>query len=162
MTKAAHTAQATIFDNIEERAIPADEFLFDEYFEDEAYELDLSALLGFEEVPILLVDTDPERAVSRQKEMMEACFGGIGREKKPEKRMGLAMQQLDVEQRHALRLLLIYQDPEALTTHLTRCLADPEYGYGERGYNGRTIAQAMAAISGDDLAGIVTGWLTIY
>jgi NAD(P)-dependent dehydrogenase (short-subunit alcohol dehydrogenase family) len=55
--------------------------------------------------------------------MMEACFGGIGEEKKPEKRMGLAMQQLDVEQRHALRLLLIYQDAEALTAHLARCLA---------------------------------------
>ncbi|NIP71367.1 MAG: hypothetical protein GTO04_20070, partial [Planctomycetales bacterium] len=55
---------------------------------------DLEALLGYEEVPLLLVDTDPERAVARQKEMMDACFGGIGEERKAEKRMGLAMQQL--------------------------------------------------------------------
>lgn len=56
------------------------------------------------------------------------------------------MQQLDIEQRHALRLLLIYQDPTHLAAHLQRCLDDPVYGYGERGDQGRTIAQAMAAL----------------
>ena len=52
---------------------------------------------------------------------MDYCFGGIEEERKPEKRLGLAMQQLDVEQRHALRLLLIYQDPTELAAHLERC-----------------------------------------
>ncbi|GIK38121.1 MAG: hypothetical protein BroJett011_19540 [Chloroflexota bacterium] len=116
--------------------------------------------LDYEEVPILLVDTDGDRALMRQKEMMEVCFGGIGEESKEEKRMGLAMQQLDIEQRHALRLLLIYQDPVELATHLKRCLEDPVYGYGERGDNGRTIAQAMAAIAEEGaLAPVAATWL---
>lgn len=114
----------------------------------------------FEDQPNLLVDTDAERAVARQKEMMDTCFGGIGEETKEEKRMGLAMQQLDIEQRHALRLLLIYQDPAELTAHLQRCLAEPAYGYGERGDQGRTIAQSMAAVSENgDLAAVVAAWL---
>jgi hypothetical protein len=124
---------------------------------------DLSELLGYAEVPLLIVDTDPERAVVRQKEMMDTVFGGIGEEKKVEKRMGLAMQQLDIEQRHALRLLLIYQQPADLVAHLTRCLAEPADGYGERGYNGRTIAQAMAALAEEDeLADIATAWLQAH
>jgi hypothetical protein len=128
-------------------------------FDDEA----LAGLLDFEEVPLLLVDTDPERAVSRQKELMDYCFGGIGEERKEEKRMGLAMQMLDIEQRHALRLLLIYQDVADLAAHLKRCLADPAYGYGERGDQGRTIAQAMAAMAREgDMDGIVTAWFQAH
>ncbi|HEX9922178.1 MAG TPA: hypothetical protein VGD99_05915 [Anaerolineae bacterium] len=125
----------------------------------------LDGLLDYDEQPLLLVDTDPERAVARQKELMDFCFGGIGEERKAEKRLGLAMQQLDVEQRHALRLLLIYQDPAELAAHLERCLADPAYGYGERGDNGRTIALAMAGLLAEDPAGgslaeLATAWLT--
>jgi len=117
-------------------------------------------MLEYEEVPLLLVDTDGDRALARQKEMMGRCFGGIGEETKTEKRMGLAMQQLDIEQRHALRLLLIYEDPQALAAHLSRCLEDPAFGYGERGDNGRTIAQAMAAVAGEgDLAAAAAAWL---
>ena len=69
------TAQAMLFND---EPVPvageAEDILLDEDFEG----LDLEALLGYMEVPILLVDTDPERAVLRQKELMEACFGGIG------------------------------------------------------------------------------------
>ncbi|MCP4287957.1 MAG: hypothetical protein GY792_26560, partial [Gammaproteobacteria bacterium] len=72
------------------------------------------------------------------------------------------MQQLDVEQRQSLRLLLLYQDVEELTAHLVHCLEEPEYGYGERGDNGRTIAQAMKAVSGGDLREIVSEWLSMY
>ena len=148
------TAQARLFDH-------QDEIFDDVVFEEEAF--DLEALLGYEETPLLLVDTDPERAVARQKEMMDHCFGGIGEERKEEKRMGLAMQQLDIENRHSLLLLLTYQEPEALITHLGRCLVNPDYGYGERGCNGRTIAQAMVALAeGDDLSGVATAWLTAH
>jgi hypothetical protein len=149
---AGEQPQATLFDN---------EMQFDEDYnlEESMTEADLSALLGFEEPPLLLVDTDPEQAVARQKEMMDTVFGGIGEERKPEKRLGLAMQQADIEQRHALRLLLVYQDSAELVIHLRRCLEDPVYGYGERGDNGRTIAQAMAALAeGDDIANIAA-WL---
>jgi hypothetical protein len=121
---------------------------------------DDTAAFDYEEQPPLLVDSDPERAVARQKEMMDAVFGGIGEERKPEKRMGLAMQQLDIEQRHALRLLLLYHDPAALTAHLERCLADPQFGYGERGDNGRTVAQAMAALG--SLAEVAAAWLETH
>ena len=78
-------AQTAFFDeaDFDEAALLAEE----EWPDD----LDLTAWLGYEEPPILLVDTDPERAVARQKEMMDYCFGGIGEERKPEKRMGLAM-----------------------------------------------------------------------
>jgi hypothetical protein len=116
----------------------------------------------YEETPLLLVDTDPERAVARQKELMDTVFGGIGEETKAEKRMGLAMQQLDIENRHALRLLLLFQDANHLITHLQRCLADPVYGYGERGDQGRTIAQAMAAVGGDNLAEVAANWLAAH
>lgn len=116
----------------------------------------------YEETPLLLVDTDPERAVARQKEMMDTVFGGIGEETKAEKRMGLAMQELDVENRHALRLLLMFQDAGHLTTHLQRCLADPPYGYGERGDHGRTIAQGMAAVGEDNLAEVAANWLATH
>jgi|GEM_PF-2896529 len=148
------TVQATLFDQEDE--------IFDDVDLDETA-FDLEALLGYEETPLLLVDTDPERAVARQKAMMDHCFGGIGEERKEEKRMGLAMQQLDIENRHALLLLLTHQEPEALITHLGRCLADPDYGYGERGCHGRTIAQAMAALAeGDDLTGVATAWLAAH
>jgi hypothetical protein len=101
-----------------------------------------------------------DRTLARQKELMDTVFGGIGEETKPEKRMGLAMQQADVEQRHALRLLLLYREPVELTRHLQRCLDEPAYGYGERGWNGRTLAQAMAAVSeGDELGQVVAWWL---
>ena len=136
-------------DNVPE---PAD--LFDE---------EAGAWLDFEEQPTLIIDTEPARVLARQKEMMDRVFGGIGAEKKVEKQIGLALQQLDVEQRHALRLLLMYETPAALTTHLERCLADPAYGYGERGDNGRTIAQAMAAVAEDDQLGdLVAQWLAIH
>lgn len=120
-------------------------------------------LLDYEDQPLLLVDTDTERAVERQREMMEACFGGIGSESKQEKRAGLAMQQLDIEQRHALRLLLMFQDPAALAAHLRRCLDDPAFGYGERGDNGRTIARAMASLAPDgDLEPLAAAWLASH
>lgn len=148
------TVQASFFDQ-------QDEIFDDVVFDEEAF--DLETLLGYEETPLLLVDTDPERAVARQKEMMDHCFGGIGQERKEEKRMGLAMQQLDIENRHALLLLLTHQEPETLITHLGRCLADLAYGYGERGCNGRTIARAMAALAeDDDLTGVATAWLTAH
>ncbi len=120
--------------------------------------------MDFEEPPLLLVDADPERALARQKELMDTVFGGIGEEKKPEKRMGLAMQQFDIEIRHALRLLLIYQDAQSLTDHLQRCLDDPAYGYGERGDQGRTIAQAMVALTDEEttLGDIVEAWLEVH
>jgi hypothetical protein len=123
-------------------------------------DIELRDILGYEEVPILLVDTDPERAVARQKEMMDTVFDGIGEEKKEEKRVGLALQQLDIEQRHALRLLLIYENADDLTAHLKRCLDEPGYGYGKRGDNGRTIAQAMAAVG--DLEEIAPLWLETH
>ncbi len=129
----------------------------------------IMAAPDFEETPILLVDTDPERALQRQKEMMDTVFGGIGEESKEEKRMGLAMQQLDIEQRHALRLLLLYENADELAAHLQRCLDDADYGYGERGDNGRTIAQAVAAIAAldgedgqADLAQIAAAWLEAH
>ncbi len=119
--------------------------------------------LDFEEQPTLIIDTEPERVLARQKEMMDYAFGGIGEEKKTEKQIGLALQQLDVEQRHALRLLLLYETPAALTAHLERCLTDPAYGYGERGDQGRTMAQAMAAIAaGSDLADLAAEWLAVH
>jgi hypothetical protein len=146
--------QATFFDQ-------EDEIYDDVVFDEAAF--DLQDLLGYEETPLLLVDTDPERAVARQKEMMDYCFGGIGEERKEEKRMGLAIQQLDIENRHALLVLLTHEEPEALIAHLRRCLADRDYGYGERGCNGRTVAQAMAALTGDDdWAGVATTWLAAH
>lgn len=117
-------------------------------------------LIGFEEPPMLVVNTEPEAAVARQKEMMDAVFNGIGEEKKAEKRVGLAMQQLDLEQRHSMRLLLMFDDPAELTAHLKRCLDDPIFGYGERGNNGRTIAQAMAALG--DLDEVVQLWFALH
>lgn len=154
----AATAQVDLFDEYP--------FLVDEELdlEDEAF---LASLLDYDEQPLLLVDTDPERAVARQKELMDTVFDGIGEERKAEKRLGLAMQPLDVEQRHALRLLLIYQDPAELATHLERCLADPAYGYGERGDNGRTIALAMAGLLAEDPAGgnlaeLAAAWLAMH
>lgn len=136
-----------------------------EDFKEEDFEdmfFDTGALYDFEDVPLLLVDTDTERVVARQKELMDTVFGGIGEEKKEEKRAGLAMQHLDIEQRHALRLLLTYQGKEELITHLKRCLDDPGYGYGERGDNGRTIAQAMAAMAEGEIDGVVIAWLETH
>lgn len=119
--------------------------------------------LGYEEIPVLLVDTDPDRAIVRQLELMATVFESIDEERQPEKRMGLAMQQLDIEQRHALRLLLSYEDPATLVEHLNRCLAEPGYGYGPNGDQGRTMAQAMAACSDDgDLRPVAWAWLETH
>jgi hypothetical protein len=119
-----------------------------------------AGLVFFIEPPLLVPDLDRDRLLARQREMMEALGEPIGEETKEEKQMGLAMQQLDIEQRHALRLVLGYgDDPERLTEHLERGLADPEYGYGPNGDNGRTIAQGLQAIAGDDFAGAVAEWL---
>ena len=119
-------------------------------------------MLDFEEIPLLLVDTGPERAVVRQKEMMDTVFGRIGEEHKAEKRVGLAMQMLDIEQRHALRLLLVYQDPASLISHLKHCLDDSAYGYGERGDQGRTIAQAMTALADGPIDEIAATWFQTH
>lgn len=141
----------------------ADFFAEVDLVDDNFDEAELAAWLEYEEPPLLLVDTDPERAVARQKEMMEHCFGGIGEERKEEKRMGLAVQQLDIENRHALLLLLTYQDPAALVAHLQRCLDNPDYGYGERGCNGRTVAQALMGLTQDsDLTGVATSWFEAH
>jgi hypothetical protein len=90
----------------------------------------------YEDIPLLLIDLDPARAVGRYREMAEFC-GFV----QPDTQK-MAVLALEIENRHALRLLLIYEDPDALTKHLKRCLDDPEYGYGQRGDNGRTITQA--------------------
>ena len=134
----------------------------EEEFEIEGLEEELVEGLYFLEPPLLLVDTDHERAIARQKEMMEFRFGGIGEENKEEKRMGLAMQQLDIEQRHALRLLLLYHDPVELAAHLSKCLADPEYGYGERADKGRTIAQTMSIFADANLEEIASMWMEAH
>ncbi|HID62685.1 MAG TPA: hypothetical protein EYP49_08130 [Anaerolineae bacterium] len=126
---------------------------------DELFQEDEEPGVNFVDQPLLVPDFDVDRLLARQKEMMEACFGGIGEERKEEKRQGLAMQQCDIEQRHALRLALSYDDPAELAAHLERCLADPGYGYGQRGDNGRTIAQGFQAVAGGELAGAVAEWL---
>ena len=133
-----------------------------DFFETMTFDALEAGMLDFEEVPLLLVDTDPERAVVRQKEMMDTVLGGIGEERKAEKRMGLAMQMLDIEQRHALRLLLVYQDLANLISHLKRCLDDPAYGYGERGDQGRTIAQAMAALADGQIDQVAADWFQTH
>ncbi len=135
------------------------------YLEEEDIEGDLTFqeiwdLLGYEEPPILLINTDPEEAVARQKEMMDTVFNGIGEEKKAEKRVGLAMQHLDLEQRHAMRLLLMFENPAELTAHLKRCLDEPVFGYGERGNNGRTIVQAMSTFG--DLDEVAQLWFVMH
>ncbi len=147
------------------------------FFDEDDYELfdvgeevevfDLEDFLSYEEIPLLVVDTDPDRTLARLNEMMEYCFDGIGEERKEEKRIGLAMQQLDIENRHALRLLLTYQTTDDLIAHLQRCLKDPAYGYGKRGDQGRTIAQAMAAIAEETeaeggLAEVAEAWLEAH
>ena len=131
-----------------------------DYLDDDDFE---EFLLGYEEIPVLLVDTDPDRAIARQLELMATIFEPIEEERKAEKRMGLAMQQLDIEQRHALRLLLSYEEPATLIEHLKRCLANPDYGYGPNGDQGRTIAQAMTACSDDgDLSSVAMAWLEMH
>lgn len=141
-----------------------DDLPFSEDFKEDTLDVnDLEDFLGYDDPPLLLVDTDPDRAIARQQEMMAACFGGIGEETKEAKRLGLAMQQLDLEQRHALRLLLVYQDLGELIAHLERCLSDRAYGYGERGDQGRTIAQAMAAVAVEgNLAEVAANWLVAH
>lgn len=100
---------------------------------------------GYLEPDFLAPDGDTERLLARQKELMDTCFGGVGEETIPRKREGLAMQQLQLEQMHALRLTLCYLDETILLKHLSRCLDDPAYGYGPTGDHGRTIAQALQA-----------------
>ena len=163
MTDQPTNPQASLFED--ETIFFEDDFPIEAFLEDEDGFLDLFSGPGldYEDVPLLVLDTDPDRAIERQKELMDTVFGGIGEERKEEKRMGLALQEIDVEQRHALRLLLIYQDPLELARHLNRCLADPAYGYGERGDQGRTIAQAMAAIGdSDDVTDIAAAWLASH
>ena len=74
----------------------------------------------------LVPDWDEDRMLERQREMMAICFDQtITEERKAEKRSGLASQQLGIEVRHALRLLLGYgDDPERLVAHLRRCLEE--------------------------------------
>ena len=99
-------------------------------------------------VPPLTPDEDIQRLLARQREMMAHCFEAIGEERKAVKQAGLAFQQIQLEQQHALRLLLSYPpNSAALVDHLKRCLAEADYGYGPRGNNGRTIAQALLAVS---------------
>ncbi|MEM7346883.1 MAG: hypothetical protein AAF485_21805 [Chloroflexota bacterium] len=159
------TTQQTFFTEDEIAAATIEEDSFDnlDFIGFDLEDLDLR-FLDYEEPPMLLIDPDPERTLARQKELMDTVFGGIGEEKKLEKRMGLTMQQYDIELRHGLRLLLIYEDPETLTAHLQRCLNDTEYGYGKDGINGRTIAQAMMTLTDEEttLADIVTSWLEMH
>lgn len=109
----------------------------------------------------LAPDGDLDRLIARQKEMMDAVFGGIGEETKPAKRQGLAQQQLQLEQHQALRLALGFLELPELLEHLQRCLDDPAFGYGERGDNGRVIAQGLDAVSREDgfaFADAVSAW----
>jgi hypothetical protein len=119
--------------------------------------------LPYDPPATLVPDLDEDRLLARQREMMAYLGDPITEETKPEKRAGLAMQQLGIEIRHGLRLLLGYgDDPEHLVAHLERCLEDPEYGYGPNADDGRTIAQGFQAIAGGDLAGVVTDWLETH
>lgn len=129
----------------------------------EQVSLDWAELIaaGYRDVPLLAPDLETDSLLARQTEMMGACFEPIGEEHKPEKREGLAAQQIDIEQRHALRLALGFHTPAELSAHLARCLAEPAFGYGERGDNGRTIAQALQTVAGDsgvDFAAAVEAW----
>jgi hypothetical protein len=111
----------------------------------------------------LVPDLDEERLLARQREMMAYLGDPIGEESKPEKRAGLAAQQLDIEVRHGMRLLLGYgDDPDRLLAHLARCLEDADYGYGPNADNGRTIAQGLQAIASGDPAGVVADWLEMH
>jgi len=116
---------------------------------------------GYLEPPSLTPDEDVERLIARQKEMMDTVFGGIGEERKSEKRQGLAMQQLQLEQQQALRLILGFATLPDLVAHLKACLADPDYGYGERGSNGRTIAQGLQSVAEEEdveFEAVVAAW----
>jgi hypothetical protein len=119
--------------------------------------------LPYDPPATLVPDLDEERMLTRQREMMAYLGDPITEETKPEKRSGLAMQQLGIEIRHGLRLLLGYgDDPVRLVAHLEHCLEDPEYGYGPNADDGRTIAQGFRAIAGDDLARAVADWLDVH
>jgi hypothetical protein len=136
--------------------------------------------LPFDMPATLVPDLDEERLLARQREMMAYLGDPIGEESKPEKRAGLAAQQLDIEVRHGMRLLLGYgDDPDRLVAHLARCLEDADYGYGPNADNGRTIAQGFRAIAGEDtsagaseppqslpkgqaLGGVVADWLEMH
>ena len=120
---------------------------------------------GYIAPPFLLPDDDVEAALARQKEMMDLCFpeSKFETDRKAEKRVGLATQQLQIEQRHALRLVLGYPNLETLLDHLEKCLADPIYGYGERGDQGRTLALALARQAEnkrESFTEVATTWLT--
>lgn len=106
-------------------------------------------------------DANLDRLLARQKEMMDAVFGGIGEETKPAKRQGLAQQQLQLEQHQALRLVLGFLELPEFLEHLQRCLDDPAFGYGERGDNGRVIAQGLDAVGREDgfaFADVASAW----
>ena len=116
---------------------------------------------GYLQPPSLAPDENIERLLVRQKELMETVYDGIGEEKKQAKRQGLALQQLQIEQQMALRLALGFSDAPSLNAHLQRCLDDPEFGYGERGENGRVIAQGLQAVADEEgvsLETVVTAW----
>lgn len=115
---------------------------------------------GYFDQPDLTPDGDTERLLARQKEMMDTVFGGIGEETKPSKRLGLSRQQIQLEQHQALRLALGFVELTDVLAHLQRCLDDPAFGYGERGDNGRVIAQALDATrqEGQTFAERVADW----
>jgi len=92
-----------------------------------------------------LIDGDIAGLVARQKAMMAAIYEPMDDPADANEMAGLAQQQYQLEQRHALRLLLGFDTAAELATHLKRCLADPEYGYGERGDNGLLLAQMLNA-----------------
>jgi hypothetical protein len=123
--------------------------------------------LAYLDPPVtLLPDLDEGRLLERLYEMMAAMPGDgklLSEERKPEKRRGLATQYMDIELRHALRLLLGFgDDPDRLAAHLEHCLADPAFGYGENGDNGRTIAQALQSTAAGDFRGQVADWLAAH
>ena len=116
---------------------------------------------GYLQPPPLAPDENIERLLVRQKELMETVYDGIGEEKKTTKRQGLALQQLQIEQQMALRLTLGFSDAPSLAAHLQRCLDDPEFGYGERGENGRVIAQGLQSVAEEEevsLEDVTAAW----
>ena len=123
--------------------------------------------LAYIDPPVtLLPDLDEDRLLERLYEMMAAMPSDgkpLSEERKPEKRRGLATQYMDIELRHALRLLLGFgDDPDRLTAHLEQCLADPAFGYGENGDNGRTIAQGLLATAEGNLRDQAASWLATH
>ena len=156
-TNAALTAMSETGDNDEAR-VPGDGS-DDDFFDPLGhlpFELALIVMDGYVTPPDLVWDGDIDRLISRQQALMDARYDGIGEERQVHKRRGLANQQMQLEQQMALRLALGFGDLEPLLAHLTRCLADPDYGYGERGDNGRLTAQMLAAIATEEAVSFET------